>query len=113
MGNLIAGILLLAIGVVLSMVLPMPKFDTAEFEPKKALSTMFRCNIWGSLLIMLGVYRFALYCLNLTDADLTWKNGIFLFAAILSISNVIERIIIKIRLSKDTKERKTITTTKN
>lgn len=113
MGNLIAGILLLVIGVVLSMVLPMPKFSATEFNAKKSLSTMFRCNIWGSLLIMLGVYRFALYCLNLTDADLTWKNGIFLFAAILSISNVIERIIIKIRLGKDTKERKTITTTKN
>lgn len=109
MGNLIAGILLLVIGVVLSMVLPMPTFSATEFNAKKSLSTMFRCNIWGSLLIMLGVYRFALYCLNLTDADLTWKNGIFLFAAILSISNVIERIIIKIRLSKDTKERKTET----
>ena len=113
MGNLIAGILLLVIGVVLSMVLPMPTFSATEFNAKKSLSTMFRCNIWGSLLIMLGLYRFALYCLNLTDADLTWKNGIFLFAAILSISNVIERIIIKIRLGKDTKERKTITTTKN
>ncbi|MBR4300526.1 MAG: hypothetical protein IKT84_01235 [Bacteroidales bacterium] len=113
MGNLITGILLLAIGVVLSMVLPMPKFDTAEFEPKKALYTMFRCNVWGSLLTMLGIFRLALYSLNLTDADITLKNGIFLFAAILSISNVIERIIIKIRLSKDTKERKTKTVTEN
>lgn len=78
MGNLITGILLLAIGVVLSMVLPMPKFDTAEFEPKKALSTMFRCNVWGSLLTMLGIFRLALYSLNLTDADITLKNGIFL-----------------------------------
>lgn len=106
MGNLIIGILLLAIGVVLSMVLPMPKFDTAEFEPKKALYTMFRCNVWGSLLIMLGVFRLALYSLNLTDADITLKNGIFLFAAILSISYVIEIIIVRIRLDK---ERKTIT----
>lgn len=109
MGNLITGILLLVIGVVLSMVLPMPKFDTAEFEPKKALSTMFRCNIWGSLLIMLGVYRFALYCLNLTDADITWQNGIFLLIAILSISYVIERTILSVRMNKETKERKTIT----
>ncbi len=109
MGNLITGILLLAIGVVLSMVLPMPKFDTAEFEPKKALYTMFRCNVWGSLLTMLGIFRLALYSLNLTDADITWQNGIFLFAAILSISYVIERTILSVRMNKETKERKTIT----
>ena len=106
MGNLITGILLLAIGVVLSMVLPMPKFDTTEFEPKKALYTMFRCNVWGSLLTMLGIFRLALYSLNLTDADITLKNGIFLLIAILSISYVIEIIIVRIRLDK---ERKTTT----
>ena len=109
MGNLITGILLLAIGVVLSMVLPMPKFDTAEFEPKKALYTMFRCNVWGSLLTMLGIFRLALYSLNLTDADITLKNGIFLLIAILSISYVIERTILSVRMNKETKERKTIT----
>ena len=109
MGNLITGILLLVIGVVLSMVLPMPKFDTAEFEPKKALYTMFRCNVWGSLLTMLGIFRLALYSLNLTDADITLKNGIFLLIAILSISYVIERTILSVRMNKETKERKTIT----
>ena len=92
MGNLITGILLLAIGVVLSMVLPMPKFDTAEFEPKKALYTMFRCNVWGSLLTMLGIFRLALYSLNLTDADITLKNGIFLFAAIFTFRYHIQTI---------------------
>lgn len=113
MGNLIAGILLLVIGIVLSFVLPMPKFDTAEFNAKKSLSTMFRCNIWGFMFIFFGIYRFALYCLNLTDADITWQNGIFLFAAILSITSVIERTVLSIRMDKEIKKRKTETVTEN
>lgn len=109
MGLLITGILFLVAGVVLSFVLPMAKFSTTEFNAKKSLSTMFRCNIWGHMLIILGVNPLALYCLDLTDTAITWKNGIFLFVAILSISYVIERTIARIRLNKETKERKTIT----
>ena len=97
MENLITGTLFLVVGIILAFVLPMPKYNTAEFDVKKSLSTMLRCNVWGCLLIMLGVLRFALYSLNLTDDAITLKNGIFLFAAILSISYVIDKIIAGIK----------------
>ncbi len=98
MADLIIGLLFLAIGIVLALVLPTPKFSTK----KSLLVKMLKSDaLWGEIFTNLGLISIGIYCFELET--ITWKNGIFLFISVLSISDVITRIIKTIKQYKETK----------
>lgn len=104
MGHLITGLLFLAIGMALTYLQPWARYD----RKKTLLANMLKSNtLWGDLFMYWGLTDIGIYCFDIET--ITWKNGIFLLIAILSISYVIERTILSIRMNKETKERKTIT----
>lgn len=103
MENLVIGIIFTLLGITLDIVVI--KSSSKSKERKSADIKDFIAygikNSWGWIFTISGLISLSKYCFGLNT--ITWKNGLFLFVAIISISHTIHEII-SLLLNKKTKQ---------
>ena len=102
MGNLVIGVIFILLGIILDIVgiKSSPKSKKLTSSGMKFFIAYSIKNSWGWIFTVSGLISLSKYCFGLDT--ITWKNGLFLFVAIISISYTIHKII-SLLLNKKTK----------
>lgn len=93
MGNLVIGLIFILLGIILDIVgiKSSPKSKKQTSSDMKIFIAYSIKNSWGWIFTVSGLISSSKYCFGLDT--ITWKNGLFLFVAIISISYTIHKII--------------------
>lgn len=93
MGNLVTGLIFILLGIILDIVDIKSSPKSKKLTPSniKIFIAYSIKNSWGWIFTVSGLISLSNYCFGLDT--ITWKNGLFLFVAIISISYTIHKII--------------------
>lgn len=87
-GELIVGIAFLIIGLIIKII----SYDTKSTHIGKINYALFAKNIFCDVFLIVGFLSLSQYFLDIGTEDIHWKNGIFLFFVILSLTASTDKI---------------------